>query len=50
MTKKYIKSLHWSNATPEQIYEKLSEIINYLNNAIGVGLLPVPDGYREDWK
>lgn len=28
--------------------EKLDEVIDYLNGLISVGLLPLPDGYKED--
>ena len=31
-----------------QMLSKLNEVINYLNGLIDVGLLPIPDGYKED--
>jgi hypothetical protein len=55
--KEYIKKPR-KKAISEYIYgldlsdmaEKLDEVIDYLNGVISVGLLPVPDGYKEDEK
>lgn len=31
-----------------ELLGKVNEIIEYLNGVINVGLLPIPDGYKEE--
>ena len=33
---------------PFELMRKINEVVEYLNDAISVGLLPIPDGYKED--
>lgn len=52
--KEYIKpatQVHGATGSYVNMFElldKVNEIIKYLNEAIGVGLLPMPDNYKED--
>lgn len=54
--KEYIKHLEKKvekdsvglHPSAREVVDKINEIVDYLNDIISVGLIPIPDGYKED--